>query len=356
MSDLFNDYGVEPVPNPENAPTPAERPDIFTGYPAPGQAPTAAAPRPMPVIPQSAPPSSPQPAEPPPSIDAVFEELNHLVGLADVKKQLIRLRQFARVQQVRGERNLGVMPVPCHAVFYGLPGCGKTTIARLYGQVLRALGALSRGHLVETDRLGLVSSIAGRTAENTNRALQLAQGGVLFVDDAQVLSRDEYNTWDPGNEVIQIILERLSDPATKDIAVILGGYPDAMQRLIQSHDGMKNLFTNHLYFDSYTAPELREIFERLCAEKQYDLTPEASERVNRIISGKYPGQQEAFSNARFVYNLFLTVTRNQAMRLIDQVEDLTEAELRELRPDDITLPDVAGARAARTIGFDRSTD
>ncbi len=353
MSDLFDNYGTDPSAVPNQPPLPAERPDLFANYSADGQPPPDA-PLPMPALLPATPPTTPS-IEPPPSLEAVFAELQHLVGLQDVKNELMRLRQFAQVQELRRAKNLGVMPFPRHAVFYGTPGSGKTTIARLYGQILRALGVLSRGQLVETDRLGLVSSMAGRTADNTNRALQRAQGGVLFVDDAQVLARDEYNTWDPGTEVIQILLERISDP-TLDVAVILGGYPDAMQKLIQSHDGMKNLFANHLYFVPYSATELQEIFERLCAEKQYDLIPAARDEASRIISGKSPGQQEAFSNARFVYNLFQTVTRNQAMRLSHHLDSVTESDLRELQAVDITLPEIPGMWTARPIGFDRKTD
>jgi hypothetical protein len=287
-----------------------------------------------------------------PTVDDVFAALNTMVGLKKVKAEFARLRQFARVQEVRQKRGLPVLALPRHAVFYSLPGAGKTTIARLYGLLLRALGVLRVGHVVETDRVGLVGgSYNPTTAERTYAAMRRASGGVLFIDDAQALYKDDYANWDAGGEIIHILLERLNQPNV-DFALIFGGFSDAMKTLLLSHDGLRNLLwnANHFHFDDYTPAELQEIFDRLGKETGYSLTPGARKKMKRILKDKYEEHDPTFGNARYVASLFQAVTHRQAERLGENVEQLDEHALTTLLAEDVSRLALPG-RGVRPMGF-----
>jgi hypothetical protein len=339
---MFTAYGQD------TPPPAAPAGDFFASYPVPSPAPPPAADS----VPPAAPPA-PAPAAVPALAD-IFAALHDLVGLAAVKTEFERLRQFARVQALRAEQGLPVQPVPRHAIFYGRPGAGKTTVARLYGQLLRALGVLPRGHLVETDRLGLVgANHSPTTAEKTRTAIARAAGGVLFIDDAQVLYKDDYAVWDAGGEILQLLLEYVQHPQA-DFALVLGGTPDGMAALVQSHDGMKNVFANHLDFADYTPAELLEIFERLCRHQRYTLSAGARKKLRRLLAARVDEHDPTFGNARYVASLFQTITRNQATRLADKdgALDLLTLETADISP--ATLP--GSRRTARPLGFDVPAD
>lgn len=359
MSDIFTDYGQDKPPQDAAHPVPSGPPgDLFTGYPmiVPRSPESSAEPAPpLPGPPPPVPIAGPEP-EKPSGVEEVFVRLNSLVGLAKVKAEFVRLHRFAQVQEIRRAKNLPVLPVPRHAVFYSLPGAGKTTIARLYGQLLRALGVLRHGHVVETDRLGLAgANYTGQTSQKTQAAMAAASGGVLFIDDAHALYKDDYANWDAGGEIIQMVLERLNQPEV-DFAVILGGYPDSMEKMVQSHDGLKNLFANHFHFEDYDPDELQEIFERLCQEKQYELTTGARRKMKRILKDKYNEHDPTFGNARYVSNLFQSITRNQAARLGENIEGASDHDLVAVLAEDIVPPVTPGSRPQRPLGFDMPED
>lgn len=347
MSDLFSDYGQNT--SPKEPTVPHDSSAIFANYPT-----LTLQPLPPDATQEIQPaPDVPAPPVNPPSVDEIFALLDTLVGLEQVKAEFRRLRQFARVQSVRQARNLPVLPLPRHAVFYSLPGAGKTTIARLYGLLLRTLGVLRIGHVIETDRLGLVGgNYNPTTAEKTRMAMQRASGGVLFIDDAQALYKDDYATWDAGGEVIQLVLERLHQPSV-DFALIFGGFPDQMKTLLLSHDGLRNLLwnTNHFHFADYDPAELQEIFDRMCQANSYTLTPGARKKMKRILTDKYKEHDPTFGNARYVAGLFQAVTQRQSVRLGEEVETLDDHALSTLLAEDVARLTLPGSRGLRSMGF-----
>ncbi len=289
-----------------------------------------------PVAAGAAPTASPvsaAPAEPPPArpIEELLAELDDLVGLDSVKADVRRLTSLLRIQQLREERQLPTLETSHHLVFTGNPGTGKTTVARLLSQILRTLGLVSKGHLVETDRSHLVAGYVGQTAAKTRAVLESALGGTLLVDEAYALARGGAN--DFGREAIDTIVKYMEDHRA-DLALIAAGYPAEMEEFIDANPGLKSRFTRFIDFPDYSTDELVEIFERMSGDLRYDLD-EAGHHALRVVIEAEP-RTRGFGNARFVRNLFEEAVGRQADRLAE-VGDPTDDQLTTL-----TAVDVAG--------------
>lgn len=200
-------------------------------------------------------------------------------------------------------------------VFYGAPGTGKTTVARLIGQIYRSLGVLPKGHCIETDRAGLVAGYVGQTAIKTTEVLNKALGGVLFIDEAYPLT-PKGDREDPfGQEAVDTLLKFMEDHR-KELVVIVAGYTEEMNRFITSNPGLQSRFPNYLFFDDYTPAQLTHIFRTLCEDSDYSLGPEAEQKLMAVFADAYAHRDHTFSNARFVRNLFEKSLSNQASRLV----------------------------------------
>ena len=179
-----------------------------------------------------------------------LRELDQLIGLDAVKQRVKSFTNFLRLQQQRRDAGLSTMPISLHMAFVGNPGTGKTTVARIVGQILGALGTLKSGHVVETDRSGLVAEYAGQTAAKTNKLCDSALGGVLFIDEAYSLidssGDDAY-----GREAIQCLLKRMEDDRDS-MAVILAGYSDEMEKMIRSNPGLSSRINTKIEFEDYS--------------------------------------------------------------------------------------------------------
>jgi SpoVK/Ycf46/Vps4 family AAA+-type ATPase len=268
------------------------------------------------------------------TIEQVMEKINTLVGMENIKEEIKSFINFVSIRTERVKRQLPVTPLSLHAVFYGPPGTGKTTIARLLGRVYKALGLLSSGHLVETDRAGLVAGYVGQTAMKTDDLVMKAKDGVLFIDEAYTLA-PENSANDFGRESIDTILKRMED-MREGFAVIAAGYTDEMERFINSNPGLKSRFSRYFYFDHYAPEELIKIFNIFSDNVEFKLSSEAEIKLKDLITFFYNKRNRSFGNARFVRNVFDKIVQNQADRLA-KITALTNELLCEITEEDIPL-------------------
>jgi Holliday junction resolvasome RuvABC ATP-dependent DNA helicase subunit len=265
--------------------------------------------------------------EPPlPTLDELLAQLDALVGLAEVKAEVHRQAELLRIETKRSAKGLKTPDVARHLVFVGNPGTGKSTVARLVGGIYRALGLLREGHLIETDRSGLVGGYLGQTAEKTAALLRTAFGGLFFIDEAYALVGDQY-----GDEAIATLVKAMEDHRD-DLVVIVAGYPGPMSRFIGANPGLASRFHLTIEFTDYSDDELVTIFERLCAANDFTPDDACITSLRLLLVGTTRG--EGFGNARFIRNTFEAAVVRQAWRLRD-VADPTVEQLRELRADDL---------------------
>lgn len=266
------------------------------------------------------------------SLDELMSKLNDLVGLKVVKKDVTSLIHLQEIRKLRKERGLKDIPVSNHLVFYGNPGTGKTTVARLLAKIYHALGILSQGQLVEVDRSGLVAGYVGQTALKTQDVIKSALGGVLFIDEAYELSASGSDN-DYGQEAIDTLLKAMEDHRD-DFIVIVAGYPELMGRFIDSNPGLRSRFNKYINFEDYSVGELIEIFKIMCKNSGYTYTDDAIEKVMAIFQTKYKNRGKNFANAREVRNFFESAMIRQADRLFE-MENPSNQDLISLTLEDI---------------------
>lgn len=266
---------------------------------------------------------------PPRDVTELLEELEDFVGLGDVKEQVRSLVAFLQIQQLREKEGLPLDVLTHHLVFVGNPGTGKTTVARLLAQIYRAMGLVRSGHLVEADRASLVGEYIGQTAVKTNRIIDRALGGCLFIDEAYSLTRVDHGG-DYGREAIDTLLKRMEDER-HDLIVVVAGYPTLMRQFLASNPGLRSRFSRTIEFPDYTDSELLEIIEALCERQKYKLDDDAKTEVREILAAMLRG--EGFGNGRLARQLFEDAVREQATRLSHQPE-VTRDQLVRLEASD----------------------
>ena len=258
------------------------------------------------------------------SLDDILNELNQLVGLEVVKKEVNSLVNLIQIRKIRKERGMKQPPMSLHLVFSGNPGTGKTTVARLLSRIYAKLGILSKGHLVETDRSGLVGGYLGQTAIKTQEVIQNAMGGILFIDEAYTLTpksqEDSY-----GQEAIDTILKAMEDHRD-DLIVIVAGYPKLMENFIHSNPGLESRFNKYIFFEDYNPEELYGIFISMCENSSLKLDPKADDYLKGLCEDIYNTRGDNFANARQIRNIFENVLTAQANRLSND-EEITDDEL-----------------------------
>ena len=264
-------------------------------------------------------------------LTAIFKELDALVGMEPVKNEVHRATNFARMQVLRRQQGLPVVRASLHNVFYGNPGTGKTTVARLMGRIYKSLGLLRRGHVVECDRGRLVAEYVGQTAVRTHAAIDSALDGILFIDEAYSLAGR--GAEDFGSEAIETLLKRMEDDRDR-LIVIVAGYTGPMEQFISSNPGLESRFTNYLSFPDYSPEELAEIFNRMAAQSGLVCSPETADAVLALCKKLYAARNEQFGNAREMRNLFESAVRNQSTRLVSSGQCDRDA-LTTLLPEDL---------------------
>ncbi|MEO5632596.1 AAA family ATPase [Gaiella sp.] len=263
----------------------------------------------------------------------ILAELDGLIGLAPVKERVRALIAFLRVQQQRQADGLRTPNLNHHLVFDGPPGTGKTTVARLIGEIFAALGLLPHGRLVEAARQDLVGGYVGQTAIKTNAVIDSALGGVLFIDEAYSLGGT--SSQDFGREAIETLLVRMENDRDRFV-VIAAGYPVEMEAFLATNPGLASRFSRTIEFPSYTPSELMQIFVSMVADGDYTLTREASEATQALLEREWAARDSSFGNARLVRNLVEESIQRQSVRLNARVlTELTTAQLSSLEPADI---------------------
>ena len=275
------------------------------------------------------------------ALSEALTELESLVGLSSLKKEVSEMVTLARYFSEQGEDLRTTLNQ--HILFLGNPGTGKTTIARIFGKIFSALGVLSKGHVIETDRQGLVAGYVGQTAEKTTALIDKSLNGMLFIDEAYALVKLHDSGNDFGKEAVDILLKRMEDDRGKFI-VIAAGYTDEMNNFISSNPGIKSRFSKSFTFEDYSPAELMEIAKRNLSKEKKVLTIEAEERLQKYFEEIYKSRDKKFGNARIVRNILDSVKQKILLRIsalpIDQrtddrintceLEDINEVLNREI--------------------------
>ncbi|MGM0486023.1 MAG: AAA family ATPase [Planctomycetota bacterium] len=276
-------------------------------------------------------------ANPTESLEQVLNDLSQLVGLEQIKEEINTLTNYLKLQQRRQEAGLPRHQLSLHMVFKGNPGTGKTTVARIVGRIFKTLGLLKKGHLVETDRSGLVAEYAGQTATKTNKKIDEAMDGILFIDEAySLVSTGREDAF--GLEAVQALVKRMEDDRDR-LVVILAGYPEPMRTLLESNPGLSSRFNTQMVFPDYSPVDLGRIYHRMCEANHYVVLPPARAKLLLGFDWLYGRRDEHFGNGRLVRNTFENSVRQLANRIAD-VAPITRDLLTRLTSDDIHMKKV----------------
>jgi SpoVK/Ycf46/Vps4 family AAA+-type ATPase len=245
-------------------------------------------------------------------LDIALTELNSLIGIETVKEQIKELVSVVRYYRESGKSVLSAFSL--HTVFSGNPGTGKTTVARILTKIYKALGVLERGHMVETDRQGLVAGFVGQTAIKTAERVDESMGGVLFIDEAYSLTAKVNGQGDFGNEVIQTLLKRMEDNRGK-FFVFVAGYPENMGQFLKANPGLSSRFDKTLSFEDYNAEQLTDIALKMFKDEGLLISNKALDHLRNYFVALYASRDKYFGNARKVRKVVLETIKNQNLRL-----------------------------------------
>ena len=273
-----------------------------------------------------------------PDFDELMAQLDSLVGLDDVKKDIKNLMNLVKVRRLRKENGLPIPPMSLHMVFMGNPGTGKTTVARIISGLYAAIGVLEKGQLIEVDRSGLVAGYVGQTALKTQEVIKSALGGVLFIDEAYSLASGGEN--DFGREAIETILKAMEDHRD-ELIVVVAGYDGPMEKFINSNPGLQSRFNKYFCFPDYNGEQLLHIFKGQCKKNGYALTEEAEAEAKAMFEELYENRGENFGNGRDVRNVFEDTVVRQSNR-VAALDAPTKDDLMQFLPEDLRDADETG--------------
>lgn len=266
------------------------------------------------------------------NLESILSELRAKVGLDDVKAEVTRLINYVRVTQMRKEQGLKAASLSLHMVFDGNPGTGKTTVARLVGEIFHEMGVLPKGHLIETDRAGMVGEYIGSTAVKTTEVVNSARGGILFIDEAYSLSSSG-GARDFGQEAIDTLLKMMED-YRDELVVIVAGYPEEMKRFVESNPGLKSRFNRYVHFADYDPDELVKIIQSQCEDGEYTLSTSALEALRSRFREAYERRDKYFGNGRLARNVFEKAIQRQADR-VAAMSNPSPEDLVTINPEDV---------------------
>ena len=267
-----------------------------------------------------------------PTVEEVLAELDALTGMKPVKEEVRRLVATVKANKLRAEKGVGGdVTMSYNFVFTGNPGTGKTTVARILGRAFRALGVLERANFVETDRSGLVAKYEGQTAAKTNKLIDSAAGGILFIDEAYQLTQGENDQY--GAEAVATLLKRMED-ARGTMVVIIAGYKEEMKKFMAINSGLESRFNRTIEFPDYSAKELAEIYRSMAKKAKYTLSADTDHWLEPYISMLTKERGKSFGNARWARNLFEKSIERQALR-VTELADPSPEELTTIRLKDL---------------------
>lgn len=261
------------------------------------------------------------------SLESNVKKLDELIGLEELKKEVknhIDYLNFLKLRQERGFQDSE--RINLHSVFTGNPGTGKTTVVKLLGQIYKSMGLLSKGHVKEVDRSQLIGEYIGQTAPKVKKAIEEAKGGILFIDEAYSLAREADDSKDFGKEAIEVLIKEMSD-GSKDLAIMVAGYPHEMEVFLKSNPGMRSRFANYFHFEDYLPDELHAIAVRYTLQKNVRLTEDANNFLNEQLMEGFRNRDKSFGNARYALSIIDEAKMNLGLRLMKR------ADLRELDGD-----------------------
>lgn len=266
------------------------------------------------------------------TLDELLNDLDHLVGLHNVKSKVSDLICFQKVQKLRKGLGLSSPKSTLHLAFTGNPGTGKTTVARIVGRIYKQIGILSKGHFVEVSRTDLIAGFQGQTAHKVKHVIERARGGVLFIDEAYSITENEH-TDSYGRECLTELTKALED-YRDDLVVIVAGYTEPMIKFFESNPGLKSRFNTFLEFEDYTPNELLEIFKSMCSKEDYSISELALSKLFEKINSTVNAKDSHFANGRFIRNIFEDMIMNHARRLA-KIGNPNKTELQELKEMDL---------------------
>ncbi|MDO4159116.1 MAG: AAA family ATPase [Prevotellaceae bacterium] len=285
-----------------------------------------------------------------------FTTLQGMIGLGRVKKEIKDARDMTLFIKERRMLNLETSN-ECrnHFLFLGNPGTGKTTVAKLIGEIYHDMGLLSIGHTVETNRAKLVGEFIGQTEKNTMKAINDARGGVLFIDEAYTLISRDKSSNDFGKEVINVLLPVLTEP-NPDMIIILAGYEDKINELIKFNQGLDGRFPLKLHFDDYSAEELLQIAHELFNKNNYIIADSADAKLRQIVEQAVSNRGESFCNGRWIHNLIEhDILKNMAARVMSTPHDVNDRNIlctiEECDIPQICQTNIVKMHSPRRIGF-----
>ena len=270
--------------------------------------------------------------EPEQTVEELLAELDSLIGLDGVKREVHSLINLIKVRKLRQQHDLKVMDMSFHMVFTGNPGTGKTTVARLVAKIYKQLGFLSQGQLIETDRSGLVAGYVGQTAGKVTEVVKSALGGILFIDEAYALARKGMDN-DFGREAIDTLVKLMEDNRD-DLVVIVAGYTDEMHDFLTSNPGLISRFNKYIDFPDYTDDELMAILAMNAKKQGYVIADDANAEVRKMLEGMSVSDRLDFGNARGMRNTLEKLVQEQANRLASLTGEITKEMLCEVTRED----------------------
>ena len=284
--------------------------------------------------------------------ESPLKELDNLVGLHSVKEKLRSYEKLILFNNMRLEQKMPALKLPLHAMFWGSPGTGKTTVAKRMGLMLRRAGVLSEGHVVIKERATLLGPYYSNEETNTLKAIEEAQGGILFIDEAYQLYQPD-DPRDPGKFVIEALMTALADESKRDWMLILAGYKEPMKRMFEMNPGLKSRIpeSNIYVFDDFTEDELMEIAENYLNRNKFTLTDDARQALSGRLGSDYKHRDDSFGNARHVLNLIQTeILPTMASRVVTS-EATGVAALSQIQLCDIPQPVKHSCSQRPRIGY-----